>query len=207
MKANEAEQILRAHLAEISEPLRSAVEFALANWQKLVDDDGEEWRDIVGCDGHYQVSNFGRIKSFKFGVEKILKPHHGKGDYCRVSLYENGKLKKFLVHVLVAKAFLPNPNNLPVVNHIDNVHSNNRVENLQWVTYSENQIHAWQIGAQKPLYGAKHPLAKLTQEQADYIREVHVSADPEFGAKAPAKKFGVTLRTIYRILHNKSYIK
>ena len=206
MTANEAKAILLAYRAEMVEPLRSAIDFALANWRDIANGADEEWRDIVGYDGHYQVSSLGRVKSFKWGVEKILKPNCGKGDYCRVSLYQDGKLKKVLVHVLVARAFLPNPNNLPVVNHIDNVHSNNRVENLQWVTYSENQRHAIRIGARTFRRGEENPLAKLTQEQADYIRAVHVSADPNFGAKALAEKFGVTLRTIYRILHNKSYI-
>ena len=204
MKAKEAEKILRNSVAELAEPLRSAVKFALANWKKFEDDANEQCSDIIGYDGHYQVSNLGRVKSFKWGVEKILKPNCGKDSYPRISLYQNGELKKVLVHVLVAKAFIPNPNNLPVVNHIDNVRSNNRVENLEWATYSENQRHAVRIGAIKIPHGAKHPLAKLSHEQADEIRKVHVSAHPEFGAKALAEKYGVTLRTIYRILHNKS---
>ena len=207
MKANEAEKILRERIAELPEPLRSAIEFTLANWEKIEEIANEEWRDVIGYDGHYQVSNLGRVKSFKHGVEKILKPHRGKGGYCRVSLYQNGKLKKILVHVLVARAFLPNPNNLPIVHHIDNNPSNNRVENLQWVTHKENQIFSYQTGTRKIPHGAKHPLSKLTQEEADYIRKVHISADPEYGAKALAEKFSVTLRTIYRILHNKSYVE
>ena len=207
MDANEAEKILRKALVEASEPLRSAIEFALANWQKISDETNEEWREVIGFDGRYQVSNLGRVKSFKWGVEKLLKTSCVDDNYPRISLYQNGKRKRILFHVLVARAFLPNPNNLPVVNHIDNVRTNNRVENLEWCTYSENQRHAVRIGAHKYRHGEEHPLAKLTQEQANYIRKVHVSADSEFGAKALAKKFGVTLRTIYRILHNKSYVE
>ena len=195
MKAKEAEKILQENIQKLPEPLRSAVKFALTNWKKISEGTDEEWRDVIGYDGHYQVSNLGRVKSFKWNVEKILKPNLNSG-YCRVSLYQNGKLKKVLVHVLVARAFLPNPNNLPVVNHINNVHADNRVENLEWVTYSENQRHAIRIGAKKFPHGAEHPLAKLTQEQADEIRKIHVSAHPEFGAKALANKFGVSLRVI-----------
>ena len=124
MKAKEAEKILRASLAKMSEPLRSAVNFALSNGEKIKDDAKEEWRDVIDYDGHYQVSNLGRVKNFKWDFEKILKPNCGKDSYLRVSLYQNGELKKVLVHVLVAKAFLPNSNNLPVVNHIDNVRPN-----------------------------------------------------------------------------------
>ena len=207
MKANEAEKILRESFDKLSEPLKSAIAVALANWKKIEDGAEEEWRNVIGFDGHYQVSNFGRVKSFKWGVEKILKPNCSKDSYPRISLYQNGELKKVLVHVLVAKACIPNPNNLPVVNHIDNVRSNNRVENLEWVTYSENQKHAVRIGARKIPRGAKHPLSKLTQEEADEIRKVHISAHPEYGAKALAEKYDVTLRTIYRILHNKSYVE
>ena len=90
----------------------------------------EEWKHIEGFDG-YQVSNEGRVKSLKFGKEKILKGGKSKG-YLIVDLCKNGARIHEQVHRLVAKAFLPNPNNLPQVNHKDENPSNNSVENLEW---------------------------------------------------------------------------
>ena len=104
----------------------------------------EIWKDIEGYEGLYQVSNKGRVKSLgnnKTRREKILQPSENHKGYLRISLYKNGKQKKFLVHRLVAEAFLPNPNNLPQVNHkIDDFEhrSDNRVENLEWCTAEYN---------------------------------------------------------------------
>ena len=93
----------------------------------------EEWRDIIEYEGLYQISNKGRVKSLgnnKNRKEKILslKPING---YMRVFLYKNGKPKPYSVHRLVAIAFIPNPNNYPEVNHIDEDKTNNIVENLE----------------------------------------------------------------------------
>ena len=93
----------------------------------------EYWKPVVGYEGHYQVSNFGRVKSIKFGKEIILKQHINiKGGYYYVCLLKNGKHKNYYVHRLVAQAFLPNPNNLPEVNHKDECKTNNVVSNLEW---------------------------------------------------------------------------
>ena len=92
----------------------------------------EIWKDIVGYEGHYQVSNKGRVKSFKQGKERILKPSNNGWGYLSVQLFKNGEMKMCKVHRLVAKAFLSNPNNLPQINHKDENPSNNRVENLEW---------------------------------------------------------------------------
>lgn len=89
----------------------------------------EIWRDIEGYEG-YQVSNLGRVKSLKFGKEQILKVK--KDRYLRIGLCKDGKQKFYMVHRLVALAFLPNPENLPEINHIDEDKTNNRVENLEW---------------------------------------------------------------------------
>ena len=94
----------------------------------------EIWRNIVGYNGKYQVSNMGRIKH----NETILKPYPNSCGYLRVGLYNNGKHKKELVHRLVADAFLDNPNKLLVVNHKNEDKEDNRVCNLQWVTIKDN---------------------------------------------------------------------
>ena len=92
-------------------------------------------KDIKGYEGLYQVSNFGNIKSLrnkKTRKEKIKRTRIGKNGYVRVDLFKNGKGKTFFVHRLVAQAFIPNPQNLKEINHIDEKTSNNIVDNLEW---------------------------------------------------------------------------
>ena len=94
----------------------------------------EQWRPLDGYEGLYEISNFGRVKSLNYhrtGVEKIMRPHKANG-YLRVNLYKDGKIKHFLIHRLVAEAFLPNPEGLEQVNHRDEVKTNNCVENLEF---------------------------------------------------------------------------
>lgn len=100
----------------------------------------EIWKNIKGYEDLYQVSNKGRVKSLKFGKEKIMKFRIGSG-YCKLGLNKDKKQKQFRVHRLVAEAFLPNENKFPVVNHKDRNRSNNNVENLEWCTQLDNMIH------------------------------------------------------------------
>ena len=108
----------------------------------------EIYKNIKGFEGLYQVSNKGNVKSLvnNKGVarEKVLKPVNVKG-YKRVILYKNKTSKRFLVHRLVADAFLPNPHNLPCVNHKDENGENNSVENLEWCTYKYNSNYGTSI--------------------------------------------------------------
>ena len=100
----------------------------------------EIWKDVVGYEGLYMVSNMGRIKSLNYnktGKEKLLKGHIKRNGYIQYVL-SNGKSKSILAHRLVAKAFIPNPNNLPEVNHINECKTDNRVENLEWCSKSYN---------------------------------------------------------------------
>lgn len=111
----------------------------------------EEWKDIVGFEGVYQVSNEGRVRSL-YGNhkarEKILRLYTNKSNYWRVHLCSFGKDKRFLVSRLVAQAFIPNPDNLPQVNHIDGNKNNNTIGNLEWITMSNNLKHAFKLGLQ-----------------------------------------------------------
>ena len=107
----------------------------------------EEWKDISGYEGFYRVSSLGRIESLPRdrGHRKTtvpVKPVKISNGYCKVSLSMGIKNRKLTsVHVLVARAFIPNPGLLPQVNHIDGNKENNQVGNLEWVTQSQNMAH------------------------------------------------------------------
>ena len=113
----------------------------------------EEWRDIAGYEGCYQVSNLGRVKSLERTFidkrkhkqhikERILKPQPCRDGYLQVFLCNSSdKKKNFSVHRLVCGAFLENPENKPCVNHIDEDKTNNTASNLEWCTYKENSNH------------------------------------------------------------------
>lgn len=107
--------------------------------------ENEEWLPIDGYENLYQVSNYGRIKSLEridnnnhLVKEKILKQKTTKYGYQQVGICKDKKQKRFQVHRLVANAFIPNPNNYPVVNHKDEVKTNNHVDNLEWCTVEYN---------------------------------------------------------------------
>lgn len=104
----------------------------------------KKWKDVPGYEGLYQVSNFGEVRSlFYRGKEnvRVLKPAANKKGYLHVVLSKDGKTYTAQVHRLVAIAFIPNPNKLPVVNHIDWNKQNNRVDNLEWCTVKYNCLH------------------------------------------------------------------
>ena len=95
----------------------------------------EEWRPVKGFEGLYECSSIGRIKSLKNGIITQQKNNTGR---LKVQLWKNGKKKPMYVHRIVAEAFLPNPQNLETVNHIDENPLNNRVDNLEWMSMRDN---------------------------------------------------------------------
>ena len=105
----------------------------------------EEFRDVKGYEGLYQVSNIGRVKSLGNGnstcpyflKERILSTTKRR-NYLAVTLSKQGKRKMYSLHRLVAETFIPNPNNYPCVNHLDENKQNNSVDNLEWCTYKYN---------------------------------------------------------------------
>ena len=251
----EAKQIFLQSLPELSEPLKSAVEFTLANWHnlnreprasdvainffaslpalpsndvdetfaaklnemaKLLRDDQdvwlnlddlphEEWRDVVGYEGLYQVSNFGRVKSFQRGRKTIRKISFDDKGYATVDLNKNGKRISFSVYVLVARAFIPNPENKREVNHRIADKKNSCIFNLEWATRLENMQHASKSGLLRPKYGARNYKAKLTNDDVRYIRSHHIPRHPKFSARALARKFDIAKSTVLRIINREVY--
>lgn len=121
-------------------------------WRRCSIAQQEIWKEIVDTNGIYQVSNIGRVRSVDrivnyiggksiFTKGKILKCYNHTGGYIGVDLYIDKKRVKRFVHRLVAQTFIDNPLNKPEVNHIDENKKNNNVENLEWVTDSENKLH------------------------------------------------------------------
>ena len=117
----------------------------------IEDLENEIWRDIDGYDGLYKVSNFGRIKSLeridnqgRIVKEKLLT-YDASRTYYAVTLSKNGKSTRKSVHRLVAEAFLPNPDNLPQVNHKDEDKHNNAVDNLEWITVADNNTYGTRL--------------------------------------------------------------
>ena len=141
-----------------------------------------------------EVSNFGEVKSHG----KIIKGEITSGGYCRVHISHKGVQYKFLVHRLVAEAFIPNPDGLPEVNHINCDKYDNRVENLEWCDRMQNLIHSYEHGLKRR--GESHGMHKLTEDEVLSIRKEYVKGDREHSLHALAEKYGVSYCTIQAIV-------
>lgn len=133
----------------------------------------EVWRPIAKLDGLYEVSSYGRVRRAAPGkgtyVGKILRQGSSTAGYCIVLPSVNGVVRAMQVHRLVAEAFIPNPLEKTQVNHKDGDKTNNRVENLEWVTVSENILHSYRVlGNRHPKQERRH--VKLTDEEIQEIR-------------------------------------
>lgn len=187
------------------EPIKYFCEFDLV-WKI------EEWRSVVGYEGIYEVSDLGRIKSLEktfwsvknnsFSVNKsfIRKQSFTKKLYLRLGLMLNFKQNPFLVHRLVAIAFIPNPENKPEINHKNGIKTHNFKMNLEWNTTKENVIHSFETGLSKRAKGEDNKSSKLSHQKAFEIRKSNLKN------KELANIYGVSISTIELVKSNKIWV-
>ena len=169
----------------------------------------EIWLPINGFDGFYEVSSFGVVRSVdrfvKHSNGRSLRPVLGcvktpnidKSGYHSVHLYKEGKLKKFLVHRLVAAAFIDNKKELPQVNHKNGNKSDNSIENLEWCTGSDNCIHAIRNNLYQQAKGSACSNAKITEADVLQIRKYAALGTMQ---KDIAAMFGIGRKAISKIV-------
>lgn len=176
--------------------------------------DTEIWKPIQGSDG-YEVSSFGNVRSVDRSVlvtscngkqfernysGKLIKPHlDGKGHYLHVVL---GKSRIVNVHRLVAEAFLPNPLNLPEVNHKDENKVNNRVDNLEWCDHAYNNSYGSLRGKTR---GEGNPMSKFDEEVVREIKSSYIPNDKEYGVTGLARKYGISPTHVCAIIKGRRW--
>jgi hypothetical protein len=181
--------------------------------------ENEIWKDIDGYEGLYQVSSGGRIRRMASSVLKsngiyynskcvIRKPFITSVGYYMITLSKSGRINQYVVHRLIAAAFIPNPENKPQVNHKNLDKKDNRLDNLEWVTVSENAKHYVASGRFRPpcrgRFGSKHHLSKPIHK-TDLKGNILESFD---AVKTAARKLGTTSSNICSCLkgRNKTHL-
>ena len=174
----------------------------------------EEWRPVKDYEGYYEVSNFGNVRS----VDRVIQKHNGrtekrkgqlkaqrtdKDGYKITTLIKNNKFKTMKVHRLVATAFWDNKENKPEVNHIDCDKSNNHFTNLEWVTSSQNKIHAIENGLCNFMEGTKCHMSKF--DDFDVLNILTLYSTGEYTQKLLAEIYGVSKATICRVVNRQAY--
>jgi len=165
----------------------------------------EIWKDIVDFE-NYQISNFGRVKSFMISKrykssERILKNLYDKNGYVLVNLYTNKKNHTFRLHQLIGKHFINNPHNYTQLNHLNGIKTDNSVENLEWVTAQENITHSIETGLRYKHRGSLHSSSILNE---DKVREIR-SLRGKYSQRIIGEMFGVERSTISNIFRNKTW--
>lgn len=133
---------------------------------------------------------------------KIMKQRTENNDYLWINTGDNNTEQS---HRVIAKCFIPNPNNLPCINHKNGIKNDNRVENLEWCTHSDNTLHAYRTGLEKKVLGEDHHGHKLNRGDVDYIKEHFIKGSQEYGAAALGRKFGVDKSTIEDAYYGKTW--
>ena len=153
----------------------------------------------------YMVSTDGLVKRVE--TNKILNQKLDKNNYLSVSISMGSRYntKSMLVHRLVAETFIPNPENKPVITHIDGNTINNNVNNLKWTTRKENRQHLINMGLELNEKGSLSCNSKLSPNEISYCRKMYQPRSKLYGCNALAKRFGVSKSTMSYILNNKTY--
>lgn len=160
----------------------------------------ENWKDIDGYEGLYQISDTGNVKRTKSG--RILKNGTHTCGYLQVNLYKDGKPTTISIHRLVAAAFISSDNLDEVqVNHINGIKTDNTLANLEWVTRSENINHATYSRLRDKSLCENSKQSKLTNEQ---VREIK-NYDGKVSMAKLAKKYSVSVKLIWNIIQGRSY--
>src|SRR5699024_3381659 len=158
----------------------------------------EIWKWVTGYEGLYKVSNAGRVKGIKSGKILSSKRYNHDG-YVQAALRKDGQAKEYMVHRLVAQEFLPKsdcPTKI-TINHINGIKDDNRVENLEWMSMSEQMQHAYDSGLKKPRKGC----VALTKEEVEEVKKLYKRYKHGRGSVALAEKFGVESTTILRVVN------
>lgn len=160
----------------------------------------EIWKDIKGYEG-YQVSNLGNVRSLNYrhtNKVKTLNPHTNNKGYLLINLYQMGKMKTFQIHRLVAQTFIPNQDNLPLVNHKDENKQNNCVENLEWCTHKYNVNYGNSIEKMKlKKIGSNNYKSKIVfqyTKDGEFIKSWDSTMDVQRGLGIPASNIGSCAR-------------
>lgn len=160
----------------------------------------QQWREIEGYEGNYEVSNYGSVRNVSSGRE--LKGLPLKKGYLSVNLSKNGKVKRFTIHRLVARHFISVTDpDLTVVNHINGNKQDNNFTNLEWTTTRLNTIHAIETGLFK-IRGVDSPMSKLSEQDVVAIRALYKEG---YYLREIAPQFNVSTRTISSVVNNKTY--
>jgi hypothetical protein len=167
----------------------------------------EQWKEVAGTNGQYEVSNTGFLRTHNWKNAKqtrVMKPAMDDRGYMKTIIVVNGKNRNIAVHRLVAEAWIPNPENKSQVNHINFNPSDNRVENLEWCTPKENAMHSYKAGRiKKPVYndgirGSQNGMSKLTEDQ---VREIRQKFKPRiYTREMLGREYGVAPSTIKDVI-------
>jgi hypothetical protein len=170
------------------------------------------WKSVDGFEGAYEVSTSGEFRS----LDRTIKMSNGRTRFIKGKYFNSinkqgyitgslGKGNKVLIHRIVATAFLPNPNNKPTVNHKNGIKTDNRVENLEWCTYSENNKHAIINKLRVPtgVKGSKNYNARLNES---YIPVIIKKYKEGLSSRILAVEYGVSSTTILNIVNKKAWI-
>lgn len=164
----------------------------------------EIWKDIEGHKGVYQVSNFGRVKSFKVSADGfIMKNGTDNNGYGIICLSNKNSRKTNKIHRLVAIAFIPNSINKAEVNHINGIKNDNRIENLEWATSKENRRHALETGLAVCANGERCGTAKLNEVQVLEIRSKYSSTKTTL--LKLGDEYGVSAKAIHKIINRTNW--